>query len=138
MNYLLDTHILLWALAGKNLSGKKLPDTVVNILYNPLNSIYYSSVNIFEIEIKRITNPQEKIPTGEDVIAFSRQAGYIMLPLSEEHALLMKTLQKDDTVRNHKDPYDWLLVSQAKYEGMKFITSDSKLKYYTEPCILSV
>ena len=103
-----------------------------------MNSIYYSSVNIFEIEIKRITNPQEKIPTGEDVIAFSRQAGYIMLPLSEEHALLMKTLQKDDTVRNHKDPYDWLLVSQAKYEGMKVITSDSKLKYYTEPCILSV
>ena len=51
---------------------------------------------------------------------------------------MMKTLKKDESVENHKDPYDWLLVSQAKSEGMKLITHDSKLKHYNENCIMSI
>ena len=40
-------------------------------------------------------------------------------------------------VKEHKDPYDWLLVSQAKCEKMKLITHDSKFKHYLEECIIS-
>ena len=89
MNYLLDTHILLWAL-------------------------------------------------GEDLISFCNDAGFELLGLNNKHILAMKTLQKEESVANHKDPYDWLLVSQAKVENMKFITADSKLKHYIEDCIYAV
>lgn len=138
MNYLLDTHILLWSLSGTNAQGNMLSRKVIEILNNPWNSIYYSSISIFEIEIKRITNPGVQISAGEDVIKLCKQAEYIKLPLTEEHTLMMKTLQKNESVKYHKDPYDWLLVSQAKYEGMKFITADTKLKDYLEPCIFYV
>ena len=49
----------------------------------------------------------------------------------------MRTLEKDEFAENHKDPFDWLLLSQAKHEQMRFITHDSMLKHYNEKCIIS-
>ena len=138
MNYLLDTHILLWALLEEDKDGQKLPEAVREILLNPNNNIFYSLINIFETELKRIVRPQENLPAGEELISFCKEAGFELLGLNNKHILAMKTLQKEESVANHKDPYDWLLVSQAKVEGMKFITADSKLKHYTEDCIYSV
>lgn len=138
MNYLLDTHILLWALAGEESDKKLLPDIAAKIINNHDNTIYYSSISIFEIEIKRITKPDLKLPSGESVIAFCKEAGYEMIPLYDTHSLLMKTLKKEECGKDHKDPYDWLLISQANSEGMKFITSDNKLKHYLEDCIMYV
>lgn len=137
MKVLLDTHVLLWALKGSNSDGETLPPKIKSILLNADNEVYYSSINIFEVEIKRITRPQDGLPSGEMIINFCKEAGFIPLPLTGQHTLLMKTLQKDASVATHKDPYDWLLVSQAKYEGMKLITHDSKLKHYLEDCILA-
>ncbi|MBR1815282.1 MAG: type II toxin-antitoxin system VapC family toxin [Lachnospiraceae bacterium] len=138
MNYLLDTHILLWVLGEEDKDGQKLPDTVKTILLNPENTIFYSSINIFETELKRIVRPQENLPSGEELIAFCNDAGFELLRLENKHILAMKTLEKDESVINHKDPYDWLLVAQAKTEKMKFITADSKLKHYIEDCICPI
>lgn len=137
MKVLLDTHVLLWALKGSNSDGEIFPPKIKSILLKEDNEIYYSSINIFEVEIKRITRPQDELPSGETIIRFCKEAGFIPLPLTSQHTLLMKTLKKDTSVENHKDPYDWLLVSQAKSEGMKLITHDSKLKHYLEDCILA-
>ena len=136
MRYLLDTHVLLWALKGVNGDGSEFPEDVKQILLSPQNEIFYSSVSIFEIEIKRIVRPQDQLPSGEELIAFCGEAGFVPLSLRSEHTLMMKTLKKSDRVKDHKDPYDWLLVSQAKSEGMCFITNDSKLKLYLDECIV--
>ena len=53
MNYLLDTHILLWALSDEDNAGNRLPDSIAAILENPDNTIFFSIVNIFEIELKK-------------------------------------------------------------------------------------
>ena len=139
MKYLLDTHILLWALKGINgENGDELPKAVKDILMDANNEIYYSSINIFEIEIKKIVRDDLNLPSGEEVIRACDEAGYIQLDLKAEHTLMMKTLKKDKCVEDHKDPYDWLLVSQAKKAGMKLITHDSKLIHYNETCIFPV
>lgn len=138
MKYLLDTHILLWALKGRDNQNEPLPGKAAEIILNSENEIYYSSINIFEVEIKRITHPQLGLPSGEELIAFCEEAGFRPLSLTSRQTLFMKTLKKDESVKNHKAPYDWLLVSQAKCEGMKLITSDSKLKHYLEDCIEAV
>ncbi|MDY6355839.1 MAG: type II toxin-antitoxin system VapC family toxin [Catonella sp.] len=138
MKYLLDTHILLWALRGRDNNNECLPNKASEIILDPQNEIYYSSINIFEVEIKRITHPQLNLPSGEELIKFCVEAGFTPLDLKDIHTLYMKSLKKDVSVEDHKDPYDWLLVSQAKCENMRFVTHDSKLKYYLEECILSV
>ena len=56
MKYLLDTHILLWALKGRDNQNEPLPGKAAEIILNSENEIYYSSINIFEVEIKRITH----------------------------------------------------------------------------------
>ncbi len=136
MRILLDTHVLLWALKGFNSNGEEFPVKVKDILLNSKNEIFYSSINIFEIEIKRIVRPQDMLPSGEELIRFCNEAGFIPLSLRSEHTLEMKSLQKSDEVKEHKDPYDWLLIAQAKSEKMMFLTHDSKLKKYMENCII--
>ncbi len=136
MRILLDTHVLLWALKGVNSDGEEFPAEVKDILLNIQNDIFFSSINIFEIEIKRIVRPQDNLPSGEELIRFCNEAGFIPLSLRSEHTLKMKSLQKGDEVKDHKDPYDWLLISQAKSERMKLLTHDSKLKMYLEDCII--
>ena len=136
MRILLDTHVLLWALKGVNSDGEEFSADVKGILLNSQNEIFYSSVNIFEIEIKRIVRPQDNLPSGEELVRFCSEAGFIPLSLRSEHTLKMKSLRKSDEVRDHKDPYDWLLISQAKSEKMMFLTHDSKLKKYMEDCII--
>jgi PIN domain nuclease of toxin-antitoxin system len=138
MKYLLDTHILLWSLASESPTGKQLPAAAKQIIDNPENHIFYSSINIFEIEVKRIAKPDINLPSGKTVISFCEEAGFKLLPLYDTHCLMIKTLHKEEIVKEHKDPYDWLLVSQAKSENLKFITSDNKLKHYLEDCILYV
>lgn len=138
MKVLLDTHILLWAIADSDTNENCLSQRAKEIILNPQNTIMYSSINIFEVEFKRIVKPLEELPTGEELIEYCKAAGFMELPLNSEHALVMKTLRKGEKAKDHKDPYDWLLVSQAKLEGAYLLTTDSKLKQYNENCIVSV
>lgn len=136
MYYLLDTHILLWALSDEDNAGNRLPDSIAAILENPDNTIFFSIVNIFEIELKRIVRPSDNLPSGKELLSFCKDAGFSMLSLKTDHIFAMNTLKKGANVQDHKDPYDWLLVSQAKVENMGFLTIDSKLLQYEEECII--
>ena len=51
MDYLLDTHLLLWALAD----SEKLPNQVRQLLLNPKNQFYYSVASMWEVSIKNET-----------------------------------------------------------------------------------
>ena len=135
MKYLLDTHILLWTLTGDS----KLPAKVTEILNSEGSSTYFSSVSMWEIAIKRLVHP-DKITdlTLQELIALSEKANMSELPLRTRHTYLLETLSRPDNAPPHKDPFDRILISQAKSERMTFITHDDKLTSYTEPCILYV
>lgn len=130
MKYLLDTHILLWALLGdKRLSSIKKD------LKSPRNEIYFSSASIWEITIK---NMKGKINVGgRDIFDKSIDMEYIELPIKSNHIALLTSLSRPES-GFHTDPFDNILIAQAKAEGMILITKDSAILKYGESCIKGI
>ncbi|MBQ6971657.1 MAG: type II toxin-antitoxin system VapC family toxin [Synergistaceae bacterium] len=126
---------MLWIVG----ESKKVPDKVREILSVKENEIYYSTISIWEVAIKRLTHP-DKITalTPKELVGFCKEAGLLELPLALEHVYTLETISRQDNAPPHKDPFDRTLISQAKSESMTFITHDDKLTTYTEPCILYV
>lgn len=134
MNYLLDTHIALWALADSD----KLPKLVLDILDDKNNNIYISIISVLEISIKNKIKP-EQMPINEmDFVKYSNKLGYIMLPLKLEHIYFTRDLKRKDGCGQHKDPFDRLLLSQSLYEDMLLITHDDNISMYENGSVLLV
>ena len=131
MKILLDTHYLIWALQGENIS----PEPEETIL-DPDNSIYFSVISIWEIAIKKHPNPDRIAFTAEEVYRYAKDAGFEMLKLTEQHVFALDTLKIKEGRKDHKDPFDRMLIAQAKNEGMRFLTKDCKIADYDEGCIL--
>jgi PIN domain nuclease of toxin-antitoxin system len=130
MNILLDTHILLWVLTGSD----KLPQKAIDIISDGNNEIYYSIASVWEVEIK---NSIGKMPiSGEELVDYCRQAGFKLLEIKELHVFRLKTLNRDETAPKHNDPFDRIMLAQAKTENYKFITHDTLISQYNEPCII--
>ncbi len=66
------------------------------------------------------------------------KSGFNVLPLFNRHVYALKSIKLAENAPRHKDPYDRMLVAQAKVEGMKFLTHDSKIPYYNEECVIFV
>ena len=132
MTILLDTHILLWTLAG----DEKLPEKAVRLIDDYENAIYYRIASIWETEIKHSLG---KLPiSGKQLSEFCKIADFQLLPIKEEHIYAVSTLVKKDNALKHNDPFDRIMIAQAKTEGCKFITHDSLVAGYAEECIVYV
>ena len=134
MNLLLDTHIAIWALND----DPALSDKARDLILDPDNTIYYSSVSIWEVLLKHNRRP-DNIPFNEtDFSEGCREAGFIPLSLSDKHILAVHTLSRPENAKEHNDPFDRLLLAQAKVENLSFITHDSLIPAYGEKCIIPV
>lgn len=117
MRVLLDTHVLLWALAEPS---KLSPSTRKQI---NAADVFVSAASIWEIGIKSALG---KINTSAgEILAAIEPAGFLMLSITGEHAAKAAELPL-----LHKDPFDRLLVAQAAIEPMILITNDKKLEGY--------
>lgn len=134
MKLLLDTHVLLWLL----LDDSRIPADLRSMVENVENVIYYSIVSPWEIEIKRLAHPEKMELTAERLIDYCAQSGFCRLPIREEHLFLLKTLQRPETEPPHRDPFDRVMICQAKYENMLFVTHDRLIAGYSEPLIYCV
>ena len=134
MNLLLDTHIAIWALNDDNALSAKARELILD----PDNTIYYSTVSVWEVLLKHVRRP-ENIPFDEaDFSEGCKEAGFIPLRLSDKHILAVRTLSRPADSREHNDPFDRLLISQAKVENLSFLTHDALIPDYQEKCIISV
>ena len=135
MDILLDTHVLVWLLTG----DQKLPAKVTELTESRANTIFFSSISMWEIAIKRIVHPDKitGIPV-EKLMIMCEDARLNELCLKTQHTYFLETLKLPDDAPLHKDPFDRILISQAKSEHMTFITHDDRLNAYNEPCILYV
>ncbi len=126
MDFLFDTHLLLWALEG----SEKLPKKAFEILMNPKNKIYYSVASMWEVSIK---NEKKKLGvTGTEFMHYCEQAGYKKLPIDEKHILALETLEKKENAPDPNDPFDRILLAQAKVDSMILLTCDKSFSYYDE------
>ena len=134
MNILADTHILIWYLTNSS----KLSEDAYQILENEQNTIYYSIVSLWEIAIKHARKPYELSLTAADFTRFCEEQGFIEYPLLKHHVYALDTLSRPDFAPAHNDPFDRLLLCQAKTDNLLFMTHDSLIPYYQEKCILFV
>lgn len=134
MNLLLDTHIAIWALNDDPALSEKARE----LLLDPYNTIYYSTVSVWEVLLKHARRP-ENIPFDEkDFSEGCKAAGFYPLGLADKHILAVHTLSRPNTVKEHNDPFDRLLLAQAKVENLSFLTHDELIPGYGEKCIIHV
>ena len=133
MKILLDTHFLLWALQDSDaLSGQAR-----FLIEEPDNEIYYSIVSLWEIQIKHRSHPKEMTLTSKMLEKYCKEAGFHMMPIKSEHIHYLSDL-KIPTNTNHKDPFDRMMVCQAAVDGLFFLTRDTRVAQYEEPCIYQI
>jgi PIN domain nuclease of toxin-antitoxin system len=125
---LLDTHILLWS-AGE---PDKLSDEARTLLLDTSNRLFFSAASMWEIVIKRGLGRNDfKV----DPLRLLKQLvinGYEEVSVSSDHALAVEVLPS-----LHKDPFDRILIAQARTEGMLLLTADSQVSLYGD-CIVMV
>ena len=121
MKYLLDTCILLWGLAG----DKRFPDSLKEIINDPNNEIYYSSISVWEVELKHLK--LENFQLSGEQFSFLCDQNYLnLLSIKNKHIFNLNNFQN----RSHKDPFDKMLLAQADSENMILITQDKKFSLY--------
>jgi PIN domain nuclease of toxin-antitoxin system len=123
MRLLLDTHVLLWALA----TPERLAPAIRDQLEDPANTVLFSVASIWEIAIKaRLGRPDfPQRPT--EVIAAARRTGFTELAVHADAAARVA-----DLPLLHRDPFDRLLVAQAIGEPARLYTADPLLPPYSE------
>ncbi|MEK6815636.1 MAG: type II toxin-antitoxin system VapC family toxin [Nitrospirota bacterium] len=121
MRILLDTHLLLWAMAA----SRKLPPTVKAQVLDPANDIYFSAASLWEIAIKRGLRRDDFRIDPDALMAALRESGFLELPIAATHAVGVAQLPPI-----HKDPFDRLLVAQSMAEPMTLLTNDATLADY--------
>ncbi len=116
MRLLLDTHALLWWLAGDT----RLPVTVREVIADAGNDVYVSAASAWEVTTKHRLG---KLPTaGPLAVDFSREIlrqGFAALPISLEHAQVAGALSGA-----HRDPFDRMLIAQAREEKMAIVSNE--------------
>ncbi|MDE0210221.1 MAG: type II toxin-antitoxin system VapC family toxin [Boseongicola sp. SB0673_bin_14] len=116
MRLLLDTHVLLWAL----LNDPRLTGAQEKAISE--GEIYLSAASVWEIGIKRAIG---KLDVPGDLFDIAVDAGCRPLPISWAHAEAAAALPL-----HHADPFDRMLVAQARREGLRLASSDHRLAAY--------
>ena len=127
MNYLIDTHIAIWALINHN----KLNDEFTNIIKDLNNKIYISVVTVWEVAIKNIKQGYKKMPLDEkQFVKLCEEMEFEFLPIKINHIFNIRNLKFKDKNIIHKDPFDKLLLSQSICENLTLCTRDTQFLNY--------
>lgn len=126
MSYLLDTHTLLWLLEGK----KSFSENVKNVLADNEVTKYISATSFWEIGIKISIGKLEINYPLQDLRNAVIEKGFVFLSVTESHGLGVTTLPF-----HHKDPFDRMLIAQAKAENLTIITKDPIIPKYDVPTL---
>jgi len=123
MKYLLDTHTLIWFLAGdKQLSGKAR-----QLIEDLNNEIFVSIVSLWEIAIKVRLGKLTLIKSFEDLFPDQLHRNSIEITSITVDSSLIKLTTLPF---HHRDPFDRLIVAQALVEGLPIIGVDSAFDSY--------
>ena len=123
MKILLDTHIFLWFISGDH----QLADAVRDAIRDTGNEVYLSVASIWEAIIKYKLG-KLPLPKSPEVYLPEQRRLHQITSLSIDEDC-MKQLASLPML--HKDPFDRLLISQAKQYGMSIATVDNAVKAYS-------
>lgn len=118
MNLFLDTHVLLWWLDD----SPKLSRAGQSAIADPDNLIVLSAVVIWEIRIKQALG---KLEIPSNFYRVIKDQGFELLSITADHAHAV-----GDLPMHHRDPFDRMIIAQAKIERLSVVTHDTAFKSY--------
>lgn len=116
MRLLLDTHVLIWWDEGAALSEQAVA------AIREAEQVYVSAVTGWEIAIKKSLG---RLTTTRSVVDAVTESGFEELPVRLIHARAIEELPL-----HHRDPFDRMLVAQAREEGLTLVSRDTLLSRY--------
>jgi len=124
MRLLLDTHILLWWLADH----PSLTDQARELIADPDNAVFVSAVSLWEIWLKHSLGKLQLPSDFEERLAGE---SFESLPLLADHTREVATIPW-----HHRDPFDRMLIAQARATELKFVTADETAAHYGDFVLL--
>lgn len=121
MKLLWDTHTFLWFVAGSNELSQKARHTIES----PANEYFVSIASLWEISIKNALGKLTIQGSYQTVIDDITDNSIQILPINFAH-----TVQQNQLLLQHRDPFDRMIVSQALIEGMNTISKDEVFDAY--------
>ena len=126
MRLLLDTHVLVWWFRD----NPRLGPRARALIAEGGNEVLFSCVSCWEATIKSRTGKIEM--TGSELWRSASQEQFFPLAVEAAHIEALEVLPR---LLRHGDPFDHLLLAQAKAEGAAIMTNDAKMAEYGIPCI---
>lgn len=120
MRYLLDTHVVIWSLYSSNKLSERAKDV---LLHEP--EVYVSVASLWEIAIKQSIGKLEIRDSIQRIARECEIIGLKSLIIEPSHLDMIKQLPAV-----HGDPFDRLILAQAKVENMTLVSKDDKLQCY--------
>lgn len=127
MILLLDTRLLLWTAY----EPQKLSPAAEALIADQNNTLAFSAASIWEISIKASLGRDDFDVDSRVLRRALVENGYDELPVTSVHASAVTDLPPI-----HRDPFDRLLVAQARVEGITLLTSDATVGQYGSPTLL--
>lgn len=121
MRILLDTHILLWAVAD----DPQLSPRARALIEDESNELLFSSVSLSEISLKHAVHPQDMVVNAAEARRTFESSGFKELIYDADMATTL-----DGMALHHKDPFDRMLIAQAKTSGIKIMSHDKAFPAY--------
>jgi PIN domain nuclease of toxin-antitoxin system len=119
---LLDTHVVLWELAGARTVGPRAQEAIERA-----SELMFSVVSFAEIGVKAALG---RLVVPADLDEHIMRSGLRILGLAPDHGLGVA-----DLPLHHRDPFDRLLISQARCEGLTMLSTDARIADYDVPMI---
>lgn len=116
---LLDTNVALWLILGDR---ERVSRAAVEAMEDEANEIALSAASIWEIAVKRSLG---KLTIEDRWAKALTRLGFEPLPVTAVHAEAVERLPW-----HHRDPFDRLLVAQARAEGRTLVSADPRLAEY--------
>ncbi len=122
-----DTHLLVWAAYDSN----KLPIAAHDLISEEANDLLFSAASIWEVTIKAGLGRADFDADPHVLRRELLENGYRELTVTGMHAAAVIDLPPI-----HRDPFDRMLVAQARTEGITLITADRTVAAYGAPARL--
>jgi len=122
MRLLLDTHAFIWW----DSEPAKLSPQVLALCQDRTSTVLLSVASVWEMQIKlQLGRLKLALPLATLVENQQRTNGIEVLPISLAHVLALA-----DLPAHHRDPFDRLLIAQARLEGAVLISTDPVFANY--------
>ena len=121
MRLLLDTHVFLWWRAGREMRAEAMEAIRTS------DDVFVSAASAWEVSIKAATGKIRLTASFADGVA---QSGFVPLPINLVHTAVAGELPP-----HHRDPFDRMLVAQARAERLTLVSHDRRLELYGTPII---